>query len=124
MRIEPASPVAGQPVRFVIDVSSAQPCCIILVGFGEGSATAANVTEVCSGDEPLDTGASTFDTTHAYAVPGAFRATISVDAGDVCPQTAPPGGRVGTPDIIIDACFAVGPGSAGQTGCTPRLGTR
>ncbi|MGI8807800.1 MAG: hypothetical protein ACR2KK_08170 [Acidimicrobiales bacterium] len=124
MRIEPASPSAGQPVRFVIDVSSAEPCCIILVGFGEGSANAANVTEVCSGTEELSPGASTFETTHAYAAPGAYRAILSVDAGGPCPQTAPPGGRAGTSDVIIEACFAVGPGTAGQAGCTPRLGTR
>ena len=122
MRIEPASPIAGQPVRFVIDVSSTEVCCLILVHFGEGPATASNLPEVCSGTEPLSTGSSTFETTHAYAAPGAYRATLSVSAGDPCPQTAPPGGRVGTSDVIIEACFAVGPGTAGQAGCKPRLG--
>lgn len=124
VRIEPPSPSAGQPVRFVIDVSSAEACCIILVSFGEGSATASNLAEVCTGTEPLSPGSSTFETTHAYAAPGAYRAMLTVDAGGPCPQTAPPGGRAGTPDVIIEACFAVGPGTAGQAGCTPRLGTR
>jgi hypothetical protein len=122
VHIEPTSPAAGQPVRFVIDVSSAEPCCIIVVLFGEGSASAANVTEVCTGSEPVGPGSSTFETTYAYSAPGAYRAGISVDAGAMCPQTAPPGGRVGVPDVIIDACLAVGPGTVGQAGCRPRVG--
>ncbi len=124
VRIEPPSPSAGQPVRFVIDVSSAEECCVILVSFGEGSATASNVTEVCNGTEPLSPGSSTFETTHAYATPGAYRATIVVDADGPCPQSAPLGGRVGSSDVTIEACFAVGPGTAGHAGCAPRLGTR
>ena len=124
VRIEPASPSAGQLVRFVIDVSSAEACCIILVTFGEGSATASNLTEVCSGTDPPTPGSSTFETTHAYATPGAYLATLVVDAGETCPQSAQPGGRVGTSDVTIEACFAVGPGTAGQAGCTPRLRTR
>jgi hypothetical protein len=124
VRIEPASPLAGQPVRFDIDVSSPKACCIILVGFDEDGATASNLAEVCSGAEPLIPGGDAFETTHTYAAPGAYRASISVIAGDSCPQSAPPGGRAGTPDLIIDACFAVGPGTAGQGGCLPSPGAR
>lgn len=119
VHIEPAQPSAGQPVRFVIDVSSAEACCIILVTFGDGSVGASNLTEVCGGVEQLDPGSTTFETTNTYAAPGAYRATLSLDAGGPCPQSAPPGGRAGTPDVIIEACFAVGPGTAGQAGCTP-----
>jgi hypothetical protein len=121
IRIEPASPIAGQPVLFVIDIVSAQPCCIILVGFGEGSLGASNLAEACSGAEPMTAGASTFDTSHAYAAPGAYRATISVDT-DPCPFTTPPVGRAATPDVTVEACFAVGPGTAGQAGCRPSFG--
>jgi hypothetical protein len=123
VHIEPASPVAGQPVRFVIDVSSAQACCIILVIFGDGSLGASNLAEVCSGAEPLSPGPETFETTHTYPAPGAYRATVSIEDGNSCPQSAPPGGRVGTPDVTIEACFAVGPGTAGQGGCRPGFGT-
>lgn len=119
VHIEPASPVAGQAVRFVIDVSSAEPCCIIVVNFGEGGETATNLTDVCSGTEQLDPGSTTFETTHAYPAPGAYGATLLLDAGGPCPQSAPPGGRVGTSDVVLEACFAVGPGTAGQAGCTP-----
>jgi hypothetical protein len=124
VHIEPASPLAGQPVRFVIDVTSADVCCIILVTYGESSIGASNLAEVCSGTEPLSPGGDTFETTHTYAAPGAYRATISAIAGDTCPQTTPPGGRVGTPDVIIDACFAVSPSTAGQGGCLPGFGAR
>jgi len=118
VRLEPAAPIAGQPVRFVIDVSSAEDCCIIAVSFGDGSVSASNLTEVCSGSEVLTPGAFTFETDNVYGAPGAYRAGISIDAGGSCPQSAPPGGRVGTSDVLIDACFAVGPAPAGQDGCT------
>jgi hypothetical protein len=122
VHIEPAAPLAGQPVRFVIDVTSTKVCCIIMVDFGDGSLGASNLAEVCSGAEPLSPGGDTFETTETYAAPGAYRATILASAGDICPQSAPPGGRVGTPDVIIAACFAVGPGTAGQGGCRPGFG--
>lgn len=119
VRIEPASPNAGQPVRFVVDVSSAEDCCLIFVSFGEGTATATNLTEVCGGAEPLGPGAGTYETTHTYGAPGAYRANFSIEAGGPCPGSAPPGGRAGAFDVSIQACFAVGPAPAGQEGCRP-----
>ena len=49
-------------------------------GRGDIIAAASNLPEVCSGSEVLDPGPTTFETTHAYAAPGAYQAIISADA--------------------------------------------
>ena len=124
MWIEPAAPVAGQAVRFLIDYASAEPCCMVMLDFGDGSAGyGLNTSRTCGEPSPLSPGAHSTATTHTYPAAGAYKATLSVMAKDLCPQgPIPPGSSPPTPDfdaVSATACIAIGPGTAGQKGCSP-----
>jgi len=123
MRIDPPAPVAGQPVRFLLDVASAQPCCTVLLDFGDGSAGfALNNSHSCQGPSPMTPGAHSAVTSHTYAA-GAHKVTLMVMAGDPCSQAPlPPGSPPPVPvshGVSLTGCVAVGPGTAGQAGCSP-----
>ena len=124
MRIDPAVPTAGQPVRFLIEVSSAGACCVVMLDFGDGSGGfGVNKERLCSEPSPFSPGPHSSVTTHIYAGPGAYKATLSVLSGDICALPAiTPGSQPPIPWINgapINACIAVGPGAAGQVGCSP-----
>jgi hypothetical protein len=124
LRIEPATPVAGQAARFVIDVSTSDPCCTVLLDFGDGSAGwTLNNSRSCEPSTLLKRGPLSVSTTHTYAAPGAYKATLSVFTGDSCtnpplaPGAAPPPPFLGAANVT--ACIGVGPGTAAQQGCSP-----
>ena len=124
LRIEPAAPVAGQPVRFVIDVSTTDPCCTVLLDFGDGgNGFTLNNGRLCETSAPLNPGPLRTSTSHTYAAPGAYKASLSVFSGDSCtnpplaPGAAPPLPFTGSANIT--ACIGIGPGSAAQQGCSP-----
>lgn len=124
MRIDPAVPTAGQPVRFLIEVSSAGACCVVMLDFGDGSeGFGVNKERLCSDPSPFSPGPHSSVTTHTYAGPGAYKATLSVLSGDICALPAiTPGSQPPIPWINgapINACIAVGPGAAGHVGCSP-----
>jgi hypothetical protein len=123
MRIEPAAPVAGQPVRFVLDVASADPCCRIMLDFGDGSTGFAHHNGGVCGDPPrLAPGPHQVVATHTYAAAGAFKAALIVLSGDPCATTFRPGEPPPPPftgSVGLTGCIAVGPGPAGQAGCSP-----
>ena len=124
IRLEPASPVAGQPVRFRVDVSSTDPCCTIMLDFGDGSnGFSMNNGRPCESSPPLRPGPLSTVATHTYAAAGAYKASLNVFSGDSCanpplaPGAPPPPPFIGS--AAISACVGVGPGSAAQQGCSP-----
>ena len=124
LRIEPATPVAGQPARFVIDVSTVDPCCTLLLDFGDGSSGwTLNNGRPCETSPPLKAGPLSTSTTHTYAAAGAYKASLAVFTGDSCanpplaPGAAPPPPFLGSAHIT--ACIGIGPGTAAQQGCSP-----
>lgn len=123
MRIEPAAPVAGAPVRFTVDASSADPCCVVMLSFGDGDSAGAASGPACPIDPPMAPGARSTVVSHTFAGPGAYKVTLTVWAGNPCPGLPPgPGAPPSLPVIHaveVPACVGVGPGTAGQGGCSP-----
>lgn len=123
MRLEPAAPVAGQPVRFLLEVSSADPCCVVLLDFGDGTpGYSLHNGRSCDGPSPLTPGSHRAVATHTYAAAGAYKASLAVFSGDSCTSTIPPGGSPPPPftgSVALTGCVSVGPGTAGQAGCSP-----
>ena len=122
LRIEPAVPVAGQTVRFFMEVSGPGLCCMVGLTFGEGSNHFQVNSSVSCTPAPAPTpGPHSYVTTHTYASPGAYKARMVAVGGDMC-GTSPHDPRdlhwiplvSGNP---IKACIAVGPGPAGDGGC-------
>jgi hypothetical protein len=119
MRIEPATPVAGEPVRFVIEVSSADPCCHVMLDFGDGSGRfTTNPFNECPKPSSFSPGPHSFETTHVFAEPRPRTAMLLVMAGDVCVQSPSAPASSWLHSVTLSACIAVGPGPGGQTGCT------
>ena len=123
LRLDPPAPVAGQAVRFLVDYSSAEPCCTVMLDFGDGTpGFQLNNDRVCGTSPPLIPGAHSVVATHTYAGAGSYKANLFVLAGDGCANPAPLVN--GAPQIVIhavafDACLGVGPGPAVQKGCSP-----
>ena len=124
VRLEPAAPVAGQPVRFRIDVSSTDPCCTVMLDFGDGSnGFSMNNGRPCESSPPLSPGPFSTIATHTYSAAGSYKASLNVFSGDSCsnpplaPGASPPSPFIGS--AAITACVGVGPGPAAQQGCSP-----
>lgn len=124
LRVDPATPQAGQPARFVVDVSTVDACCTVLLDFGDGtSGWSLNNGRACETSPPLKAGPLSTTTTHTYAAPGAYKASLAVFTGDSCansplaPGAAPPPPFLGAAHIT--ACVGIGPGTAAQQGCSP-----
>ncbi len=120
MWMEPAAPVAGQPVRFTIEYSSAEPCCAVMVDFGDsGGGFWINGPRSCDQPSTLTAGSHRAVTTHTFAKAGVYRGMITV-ARETClasPITSPTSPPMVQPDAAsLMTCIAVGPGPAGQ-GC-------
>ena len=118
LRIEPARPTAGQPVTFRIDYSSAEPCCTVMLDFGDGSGYSLHNGDPCGALMP---GAHSAVTTHTYAAAGAYKPTLGVIAALPCTSLAGPGAPP-VPQIHgtqVTGCIGVGPGTAADKGCSP-----
>jgi hypothetical protein len=118
LRIEPAAPVAGQPVTFLIDYSSAEPCCTVMVDFGDGSNYSLNNGVTCG---ELSPGPHRAVTTHTYAAAGAYKPILGVIAALPCTSLVGPGAPSPTEvhGTQVTGCIGVGPGTAAQKGCSP-----
>jgi hypothetical protein len=116
VRIDPAQPVAGQPVHFRIDVTSVDKCCHVFVNPGNDDMWILHNQLICSFEHELTPGAHTYRFDRTYAEPGAYLANVKVHDGSMCelPATGPPFRHIELP-----ACIAVGPGDAAVTGCRP-----
>jgi hypothetical protein len=110
--------LAGQPVRFVIDLSAPYGCCMVHLILGDGAeAHPVRHTDVPSSggcDAPeVQTG---LVANHTYATAGAYDARLIVATFPCTP--VPPGGQPPNPMIVgtsVNACIGVG--AAGQAAC-------
>ena len=117
MHIEPAAPVAGQPVTFVIDeVTAPVHCCVIHLGPDVGmtvplpGANGPNPeAEICGSPSVTRSGLSY---THTYAEPGVYGVfLIAISQSCQLPAgSAGPAPKSGGVDIF--GCITVGPASA------------
>ena len=122
LRIEPAVPIAGQPVRFFMEVSGPGACCMVSLTFGEGTESfLVNSTVSCTPGNTSSSGPHRFVASHTYASPGAYKARMVSVGGDLCGiEPHDPFDVHWNPFLAgnpIDACIAVGPGPAGAAGC-------
>ena len=124
MHIEPAMPVAGRPVTFVIDeVTAPVTCCIIhLVPDGTtipipGAGGENPEIGIC-GSPPATRSGLTH--THTYAEPGVYAVLLMVLTTS-CQMPAVGGPAVAPTNVLLDlqACITVGPGTAVPTRPVP-----
>jgi hypothetical protein len=120
MWMEPAAPVAGQPVRFTVEYSSAEPCCTVIADFGDSSGGFwINGPRGCDQPSTLTAGTHRAVTTHTFAKAGVYRGMITV-ARETClpsPGASPPPPPMVQPEAAsLMTCVAVGPGTSAQ-GC-------
>lgn len=114
MRMEPAAPVAGQPVTFFVDnVSAPLPCCVVHMSFGDG-------TDMPVGSSNCEnpTLRAGMVATHTYAAPGAYEILLVVVTFPCRPATGDGPVQPTITGTDIRACIAVGPGTAPDR-CTP-----
>jgi len=115
VQMEPTTPLAGQEVRFLIDVSSpTEQCCAMGFSFGDG----ADISPVGQVDCAPPTDQHGIVVTHTYAAAASYQ--IYVTASSVpCTLAVVNGVPVMPPlsSVSIVGCAGVGPGSAAQTGC-------
>jgi hypothetical protein len=109
MRIEPAAPLAGEPVTFFIDeVKASSACCFVLLVFGDMKDAELGPNPTCA-SPTTRTGVVA---THTYAAPGTYRVLLA---------TATVGGCASGEPVVrgapIEACVAVGPGVSPDAMC-------
>jgi hypothetical protein len=114
MHIEPAAPMAGQPVTFVVDELVTQdPCCAVALMFGDGP----DFSNLIGGSCQSPTSLTNLSMAHTYAAPGAYEVVLAT-------ATFPCGPATGNPPhpaihgVGLHVCVVVGPGRAGAS-CTP-----
>ena len=122
MRIEPASPVAGQPVRILLEYTGVNACCIVTFQFGDDSPQfLANHDPPCAAGGTLSPGTHSTVVTHTYSTPRPYRTLVKILDGDLC--TLPRDPAMADPNLLhhveMFACIAVGPGTPLTPGCEP-----
>ena len=107
LRMEPERPMAGQTVRFHVDVTSVDRCCHAFMQFNEGNGWALHDQQVCSFEDELTPGPHLAVANHTYAKPGAYILDFRVHDGSMCE----PFPAVGPPFHHIEmlGCVIVGP---------------
>ena len=123
VRMEPAAPVAGQPVTFTLTVAPGVGCCLAaLIGFGDEGDTPATspgdhaiaASQACGSQSP-GSGVKA----HTYAQPGAYRAVVRVVGLECLPEPDQNGVATGRMVAVeIPMCVGVGPGAEARA-CAP-----
>jgi hypothetical protein len=119
MRMEPAAPLPGLPVRFIVDITAVDSCCATGLAFGDGPTfipvAGAGAPGTCASTTNF-TGAVV---THTYEGPGLYAVTL-VATTFPCQPTVVDG--VPVPSAItgaqINACVAVGRAIAYHEPCS------
>ena len=114
MRMEPAAPVPGQPVRFFVEIVAPEPCCVMPLSYGDGLA-APSPGGGC--DSPKT---RTATLTHTFAAPGDYELRL-VALTFPCNGEVVDGQEVVPPTIsgtVITACIGVGR-LLGHATCVP-----
>ncbi len=114
MRMDPATPVPGQPVRFYLDVVAPEACCAMNLSYGDG-VVSPNAPGGCNSPTTR-----TATLTHTFAAPGNYElrlvaTTFPCKTTTVDGQFVPPALH-GT---SIKACITAGLPLLGQPACTP-----
>jgi hypothetical protein len=116
VRMEPSAPVAGEPVRFLVEIASERSCCITHVDFGDGSEPYGG-----GGNCSNPSAGRTTVATHTYAAPGAYQARLIILSFPCAPLPTLPGGQPAPPMIYgpgaINTCVVIGPAPATKAGC-------
>lgn len=70
VRIEPASPRAGEPIRFFFEATSADPCCRFHMVYGDGHSDEKDNAWSCPDGGPQSPGTRRWEYTHTYNLAG------------------------------------------------------
>ena len=119
VRMEPAAPVAGQPVTLTITVAPGVSCCLSsTMAFGDEdagspqdpSSFSLGAAQRCGSDGPRRV-----TSTHTYAEPGAYRGRVQIVGFECLPAPDENGLSTGTMHgVQIPLCVGVGPGDAAR----------
>jgi hypothetical protein len=116
MRMEPADPVAGQPVSFFVELSPVEACCIAHLTFGDGSATPLAVDASCTHSSDMVRTVAT----HTYAAPGAYKVLLLTATVPCAPPSTD--GQPWIRGANINACVVIGTSSfssSSKAACVP-----
>jgi hypothetical protein len=117
MKMDPVTPLAGQPVRFTIDVTAQSPCCVVMLSYGDGTAR-PGFGGGC--DSPhTQTG---LVATHTFAAAGDYEVALIVSTWPCYASPPPPGAPPAAPPIDgtgVTACIGVGIRLPVRPSCTP-----
>jgi len=94
VRLEPATPVVGQPVRFSVAGGAEVGCCWLGLSFGDGASTGADDGRGCDTSTTRPAVAH-----HAYPRAGRWTFTLTAAAGD-CTGLATSGALSGVVDVF------------------------
>lgn len=113
MRMEPAAPLAGDPVTFFLELSPIDSCCIGALSFGDETSAPLAFEARCK-DSPGTVQKAV--ATHTFATAGAYEVVASA-ATVPCSVPSPTGDGsrpiMGFPvGVTLDACVVIGPAKA------------
>lgn len=114
LRMEPASPLPGQPVRFLLDVVAPGACCAMNLSYGDG-VVSPNPGGGC--DSPTT---RTATLTHTFTSPGDYELFLVVITFPCDPKMVD--GAFVPPPLYatsIKTCITVGLRLIGQPACAP-----
>lgn len=117
MKMDPVTPLAGQPVRFTIDITAQGPCCLVRLAYGDGTAH-PGFGGGC--DSPHSRTGLT--ATHTFAAAGDYEVALFVSTWPCFAQPPPAGDPPAAPPIDatgVAACIGVGIRLPVRPSCTP-----
>lgn len=94
VRLEPARPVVGQPVRFSVAAAAGVGCCWLGLSFGDGASAGADDGRGCDSSTTRQAVAR-----HAYPRAGQWTFTLTTAAGD-CTGVATSGALSGVVEVV------------------------
>ncbi|MDQ3642118.1 MAG: hypothetical protein M3450_11830, partial [Actinomycetota bacterium] len=117
MRMEPAAPQAGDLVKFFVELSPIDACCIGVLSFGDDTSAPLAFESRCKYSPGT---VQKVAATHTFATAGAYKVVASA-ATVPCSVPSPAGDGSLTVmslpvGVTLDACVVIGPAKAG---CAP-----
>lgn len=116
MRMEPATPLPGRPVKFYVEVMAPSACCAVNLSYGDG--TMAPIPPAgCEFPR-----ARTLTFTHTFAAPGSYELLL-VNSTFPCDGKVVDGQLIQPPiyGSSIQACIGVGLSAPSRPACEPFL---
>ena len=114
MRMEPATPLPGQPVKFYVEVMAPSACCAVNLSYGDGI-MAPIPPAGCEFPR-----ARTLTFTHTYAAPGSYELLL-VNSTQPCDPKVVDGLFIPAPiyGSSIQTCIGVGLAAPSRPACEP-----